>query len=147
MHKHRRDISSYTYYLSLATVETGLTRVTRVNATPEKFIPKKKKYIKSLALYPFIPVNKILLNKENDHNPETTDNSRSEKYNMSHTSRDYCIENRKTQKTLMMMTNTKMRLRNIKTVMNLLIILKLQTLCVMIVLSRQSTKKKHWLNG
>ena len=41
---------------------------------------------------PFIPWNKRLLNKDNDHNPETTDNSLSEKYNMSVTSPDDFIE-------------------------------------------------------
>ena len=59
---------------------------TRVSVTPEKLIPKKKKNIKSLSLSPFLPVNKILLNEENDHNPEITDTSLSEKYDMSHTS-------------------------------------------------------------
>ena len=42
--------------------------------------------MKSLALSPFIPVNKRLLNDENDHNPETTDNSLYEKFDMSYTS-------------------------------------------------------------
>ena len=41
---------------------------------------------------PFLPVNKILLNEENDDNPETTDTSQSEKYDMSHTNRDDSIE-------------------------------------------------------
>ena len=68
------------------TVETGLTGRTRVSETPEKIIPKKKNNIKSLALSPFLPVNKRLLNEENDHNTETIDTSRSEKYDMSHTS-------------------------------------------------------------
>ena len=36
---------------------------------------------------PFLPVNKILLNEENDYNTETIDTSRSEKDDMSHTSR------------------------------------------------------------
>ena len=35
---------------------------------------------------PFIPGNKILLNKENDQNPETTDTLQSEKYDMSYNS-------------------------------------------------------------
>ena len=52
---------------------------------------KEEEIIKSLALYPFLPGNKILLNEENDHDPETTDTSRSEKYDMSHTIRDDCI--------------------------------------------------------
>ena len=46
--KHRRDLSSF----SLATGETCLTGGTRVSTTSEKHIPKKKKYIKSLALSP-----------------------------------------------------------------------------------------------
>ena len=37
---------------------------------------------------PFLPVNKILLNQYNDNNPKTTDNSLSEKDDMSHTSPD-----------------------------------------------------------
>ena len=51
-----------------------------------------KKDMKSLALCPFIPGNKILLNRKNDHNPETKDTSLSENYDMSHTSRDDFIE-------------------------------------------------------
>ena len=35
-----------------ATVETGLTGVKRASVTPERRIPNKKKYIKSLALFP-----------------------------------------------------------------------------------------------
>ena len=77
--KHQRDTDSYTYYLSSSTVETRLTVVTRVNVTPEKHIPKKKKYIKYEALSPFIPRNKRLLNKDNYDNPETTYTSLSEK--------------------------------------------------------------------
>ena len=46
--KHRRDL----YDLSAATVEIGLTEVTRASVTPEKRIPKRKEYIKSLDLYP-----------------------------------------------------------------------------------------------
>ena len=40
----------------------------------------------------FLPGNKILLNEENDDNPETIDTSKSEKYDMSHTSRYDSIE-------------------------------------------------------
>ena len=40
---------------------------------------------------PFIPGNKILLNKENDDNPETTNTSLSEKDDTSHTKRDDSI--------------------------------------------------------
>ena len=86
--KNQKDTSSHTYYFSLSTVETGLTGGTRVNVTPGKRIPMNKKYIKSKAFSPFLPVNKILLNGDNDNNPETTDNSLSEKYDMSHTSPD-----------------------------------------------------------
>ena len=43
VHKHQRDASYYTSSLSSSTVETGLTVGTRVNATPEKCITKKKK--------------------------------------------------------------------------------------------------------
>ena len=98
MHKNRRDISSRTYSLSLATVETCLTGGTRVSVTPEKRIPKMNKYIKSKALSPFLPGNERLLNKDNDNNPETTDTSRSKKYDMSHTSWDDCIAKAKDTK-------------------------------------------------
>ena len=50
-------------------------------------------------MYPFLPVNKRLLNEENDHNPETTYNSRSKKDDMSHTSRDDFIEKSKDKNT------------------------------------------------
>ena len=73
VHKHQRDTASCKYYLSSATGETGLTGGTSVSLTPEKRIPQKKKYIKSKDLSPFLPGNKILLNEENDDNPETTD--------------------------------------------------------------------------
>ena len=86
--KHQRDTDYYTYSLYSSTGETGLTVGTRVNMTPEKRIPKKKKNIKYKALSPFLPGNKRLLNKDNDDNPETTDTSLSEKYDMSHTSTD-----------------------------------------------------------
>ena len=46
----------------------------------------KKKNIKSLVLSPFLPGNKILLNKDNDDDPETTHTSLTEKYDISHTS-------------------------------------------------------------
>ena len=84
--KHRRDTASVTSSLSSSTRESGLTGGTRVNLTPEKRIPKKKKYIKPKALYPFLPGNKRLLTKENHHNTENTDTSLSEKDDMSHTS-------------------------------------------------------------
>ena len=61
--KHRRYTSSYTYFLSSATVETGLTGGTRLSVTPEKRIPKKNKNIKSKAFSPFLPGNKRLLNE------------------------------------------------------------------------------------
>ena len=47
---------------------------------------------------PFLPGNKILLNKENDHNHETIDTSRSEKDDMSHTSWDDFIPKAKDTK-------------------------------------------------
>ena len=112
MHKHQRDVSAF----SAATGETCLTGGKRASVTQEKRIPKKNKYIKSLAfsplrkypipnqdrkimglnkyqcltldIPPFIPGNKILLNEDNDNNHETTDTSQSEKYDMSHTYRD-----------------------------------------------------------
>ena len=39
--------------------------------------------------------NKILLNEENDDDPETTDNSQSEKYDTSHTNTDDSSERHK----------------------------------------------------
>ena len=59
-----------------------------VNVTPEKRIPKKHRYRKPTALYPFLPVNKILLNRDNYDNPETIDTSLSGKYDMSQSSKD-----------------------------------------------------------
>ena len=53
---------------------------------------KEEENIKSLALSPFIPGNKRLLNEENDNNPGTTDTPKSKKYDMSHTSRDDSFE-------------------------------------------------------
>ena len=51
-------------------------------------------------MYSFLPGNKRLLNEENDHNPENTDTSRSEKYDMSHTSRDdYIAKSKDTKNT------------------------------------------------
>ena len=44
---------------------------------------------------PFLSENKRLLNKDNDDNPETTDNSLSGKYDMSHTSPEDFTEKRK----------------------------------------------------
>ena len=62
---------------------------------------------------------------------------------MSHTKRDDYIAKVKDTKILIMMTNTKRILRNIKTVMNLLIILILQIPFVMKLLSTQTKKKNH----
>ena len=58
---------------------------------------------------------------------------------MSHTSPDDFTE-KNTKKIQMMMTNTRRKLRNFKTVMKVLIIMKLKILCVMIVLSKKKTK-------
>ena len=87
-------------------------------------------------MYPFLPWYKILLNEENDDNPETTDITLSEKDDMSHTSTDDFKKENKDKKIQMIMMNTSSKLRNFKTVMKVLIIWKLQILCVMIVLSR-----------
>ena len=62
---------------------------------------------------------------------------------MSHTSRDAFIEKMKAEKKLTMMKNTRRKLQNFKTVMKVLIILKLQILYVVILLSKQPKKKKH----
>ena len=45
----------------------------------------------TIFLPPFLPVNKILLNAENDDNIETTDTSQSEKDDTSHNIRDDSI--------------------------------------------------------
>ena len=129
---HRRDTYYYKSFLSSATGEIGLTGGTRVSVTLEKRIPKKKKNIKSKDLSPFLPGNKVVLNKENDHDTETTDTSLSEKYDMSHTRGDNFIDKTKDEKILMMMMNTKRKLRNFRTVIKVLTILKLQIPFVMI---------------
>ena len=77
------DTASVKSSLSSSTGESGLTGGTRVNITPEKLIPKKHKHIKPTALSKFIPENKILLNKDNDYNPEATYTSISGKDYMS----------------------------------------------------------------
>ena len=77
--KHQRDTAFHTSSLSSSTGETGLTGGKIVNVTPEKRIPKKKKYIKPKYLSPFLPGNKIVLNKDNYDNPETADTSLSGK--------------------------------------------------------------------
>ena len=63
MRKHQRYTASVTSSSSSSTGESVLTGGTRVNVTPEKRIPKKKKFIKYKALSPFLPKNKILLNE------------------------------------------------------------------------------------
>ena len=83
----KRCIFLYVFFL-FDNGRTGLTVGTRVSVTPEKRIPKKKKNIKYKALSPFLTVNKRLLNKDNDDNPETTDTSQPGKDDMSHTSLD-----------------------------------------------------------
>ena len=88
MRKKRRGTASVTSSLSSSTGESGLTGEKRVNVTPEKRIPNKQKYIKPKALSLFLPGNKILLNEDNDDNPETTDTSLSVKDDMPHTSID-----------------------------------------------------------
>ena len=98
MRKRQRDTDYHTYYLSSSTGETGLTGGTIVSVTPEKRIPKKKKYIKSKALSPFFPGNRKLLNEDNYDNPETTDTSLSGKDELSHTSPDDFTEKTKDKK-------------------------------------------------
>ena len=93
---------------------------------------------------PFIHGNKILLNEDNDDNPETTDTLLYGKDDMSHTNLDDLTEKKqKTKKLQIIMTNTGRKLRKFKKVMKVLIILKHQILCVMIVLLRQPKKEKH----
>ena len=92
MSKHQIDTASHTCSLYSSTGETGLTGGTRINVMPEKRIPKKKKCIKYKALSPFLPVNKRLLNKDSDDNPEAIDTSVSEKCDISHTSPDNFTE-------------------------------------------------------
>ena len=88
MLKKRRDTASVTSSLSSSKGESGLTGGTRVNVTPEKSIAKNQKYIKPTAFSPFLPVNKRLLNEDNDDNTETIDTSLSGKDDMSHTRSD-----------------------------------------------------------
>ena len=57
---------------------------------------------------PFLSVNKILLNEENDDDPETTYTSQYEKDDTLHTNRYYSIQKVKDKKLLMMMANKKM---------------------------------------
>ena len=83
------------------------------------------------------------MKKDNDNHPETIDTSLSEKNDMSHTSPDDFTGKKMTKTILMMMTNTRRKLRKIKTVMKVLIMMKHQILCGMIVLSRQPNKDKH----
>ena len=103
--KHQRDTAYHTSSLSLLTGETDLTGRTRLNVTPEKRIPKKKKYMLSKALSPFVPGNKRLLNEDNDNNPKTTDTSQSEKYDIPHTSLDAFTGKTNDKKLQIMMTN------------------------------------------
>ena len=98
--KHQRYTASHTSYFSSSTGDTGLTEGTRVNLMPDKRIQQKKKCIKQKALSPFIPGNKILLNKDNYDNPETKDTSLYEKDDMSHTSPDDFTERGKMTKQL-----------------------------------------------
>ena len=102
-------------------INSVLAGETRASVTPEKRIPRKKRNIKSLAtspprkypipnqykntlglqkdqcLPPHIPpfplVFKSLRNEANDYNPETTDTSRTDKYDMPRTNWDDSIEN------------------------------------------------------
>ena len=75
-------------------------RSNKTKCNAKKRIPKNKKNIKPLALSPFLPGNKRLLNEENNHNPETTDNSLSGKYDTSHTCRyDSIAKARETKNT------------------------------------------------
>ena len=90
--KNQKHTASNTSSLSSSTGKTVITGGTRVNVTPEKRIPNKKKYIKSKALSSFLPGSKRLLNEDNDNNTETTHTSLSGKYDMSHTSPDYFTE-------------------------------------------------------
>ena len=99
--------------------------------------------MKSLALSPFLPGNKILSNEKNDHNPETTYTSLFEKYDMSYTSRECFIEKTEVKKKLTAMKNTQRKLQNFKTIMKVLIILKLEILYVVIELSIQPKQKNH----
>ena len=91
---------------------------------------------------PFLPRNKILVNEDNDDNPETTDTSLYGKDDMSHTSPDHFTKKNE-KKLQIMMTNKKRKLRKFKKVMKVLIILKLRILCVMIILLGHPKKEKH----
>ena len=107
-------------------MNSGLTGETRASVTPEKRMPGKKRNIKSLAtsptikdpitnqdkntlvlqkyqclpqhVPPFPPGFKSLINEANYDNPETTDNSRTDKDDTSRTNADDPIENVKSMK-------------------------------------------------
>ena len=69
---------------------------------------------------PFSSGFKSLRNEANNDNPETTDISRTDKYDTSRTNRDDFIENLKAMKKQMMMTNAKSIICNINTVMKVI---------------------------
>ena len=85
-------------------------------------------------MYPFLPGNKILLNKDNHDNTQTTDTSLSEKYDMSHISPYYFTEKQTTKK-LQIRDH-----RKLKKERKVLMMMKYQILCVMILLSIQPKK-------
>ena len=96
---------------------------------------------------PFLPGNEIILNNENDHNPETIYTSRSEKDDMSHNSRDGFIEKAKDENNTndddeykaetSKLQDSNESVDNSETS---------DVFCVMILLSRQPKKKKHLFN-
>ena len=83
---------------------------------------------------PFLPGYKRLLNEDNYDNTETADNSRSGKDDMSHTIPDDFTDNNNNNKLQIIMTNTRRKLLKFKKIIKVLIILKLQILCGMVVL-------------
>ena len=129
--------------MSSSTVESGLIGGTKVNVTPEKRIPKKHKYIKPTAFFPILPGNEILLNEDNDDNPETTDTSLTGKYDISQIGPDNFTEKQITKKLQIMMKNTRRKHQKLNKLIKVLIIMKHHIICVMIVLSRQPKKEKH----
>ena len=90
--------------------------------------PNQDKNILGLEKYQCLPSNvplfysgiKSLRNEADDDDHETTDTSRPDKDDTSHTNRNDSIENLKSTKKTMMMTNTKRIIRKIRTVMKFL---------------------------
>ena len=91
----RRNVSAQTSKRYILFVRSNgrnsFNRMKNSKCNARKMNFKEEENIKSRALSPFLPGNKRILNEENDNNNENTDTSKSEKYDMSHTSQDDSI--------------------------------------------------------